>query len=116
MHVSSELFIVLFISLSYRGDVSLKNHELSWFRCRVHQNVVLLTANLSSACPEQSKTWLMQEISLAILNGPSLNHIYQEINSIHFHIYCLQQLLFHFGLVLFAFSHANIEFRHVTGQ
>lgn len=42
-----ELLIVLFISLSYRRDVSLKNHELSWFRCGLHQTLAQLLRALS---------------------------------------------------------------------
>lgn len=68
MHVSSELFIMLFISLSYRGDVSLKNHEMSWLRCRVHQNVVPVTANLTSTCPGQNQTWQSKESILLYLS------------------------------------------------
>lgn len=70
MHVTSELLIVLFISLSYREDVSLKNHEWSWFRCRVHQNVVPVTADWlcrkslllwqsNLTCPQVNRSYLL---------------------------------------------------------
>lgn len=77
MHASSELLIVLFISLSYRGDVSLKNHERSWFRCRVHQNVPV------TAC------WTIWKLALQEINRviPTIPSTCQQVNS--HHIYCL---------------------------
>lgn len=56
MHVTAELFIMLFISLSYREAVSLKKHELRWLRYQVHQNDVPFAANMSPTCCELSKT------------------------------------------------------------
>ncbi len=108
MHVSSELLIVLFISFSYQRDVSLKNHELSWFRCMVHQNIVPVTANLTPACPEQSKTWLCRK---SILLYQMYHPLSLPINK-HSRSYLLPTN--QFGLVFYASIQVNIQLINVT--
>lgn len=62
-------YLLCFLFPSHtEGDVSLKNHEMSWFRCRVHQNVVPVTTNLTPACSGQSQTWQSKESILFYLS------------------------------------------------